>query len=287
MPAAPGKPEVVVRAVAEIGEGPVIDPRTGLLAWVDIPAGLLHVSDPRSGADQTTRYDTWLGAVAPRTGPGWAAATLDGFALLDDGALTVVDPVLPEPWRRMNDAKCDSAGRMWAGSTALDFRPGAGVLHRWDGRQPSTIVADGLTLPNGIGWSPDSRVMYLADSMRAVVLRASFDADDGVVGPLEPLFQVNAGLPDGLCVDADGCIWVAIWGQAQVQRRSADGALLEQVSMPVSQPSSCAISAEAILYVTSARDGLAASALRREPLAGSVFAISIGVGPVPVAQFAA
>jgi sugar lactone lactonase YvrE len=282
-----GWAEVVVRATAEVGEGPVIDPRTGHLAWVDIPAGVLHISDLRTGADRTASFDTGLGAVAPRVEPGWAAAVSDGFAVIHDTTLTLVDPVLPETWRRMNDAKCDPRGRMWAGSTALDFRAGAGALHRWDGREASMIMTDGLTLPNGMGWSPDSRLMYLADSTEKVVYRASFDADDGVIGPLQPLFWVDAGLPDGLCVAADGCIWLAVWGQGQVQRRAPDGTLLHQIRMPVSQPSSCAIAPDGILYVTSARGGLAGQTLEAEPLAGSVFAVSIGVGPVPIAPFAA
>lgn len=287
MPVVQGEPEVVIHAAAEVGEGPVLDPRSGLLAWVDIPAGRLHLSEPRSGGDRVTRYGTILGAVAPRIVPGWAAAVSEGFAIIDEGLITVADPVLPESWRRMNDAKCDSRGRMWAGSTALDFRPGAGALHRWDGRGPSKVMADSLTLPNGLGWSPDDRFMYLADSVEQVVFRADFDADDGVIGLLEPLFHIDAGLPDGLCVDAEGCIWLAVWGQAQVQRRSPEGAFLEQIRLPVSQVSSCAISQEGTLYVTSAREGLAPADLEKEPMAGSVFAVPIGIGPVPVAQFAA
>ena len=111
----------------------------------------------------------------------------------------------------MNDAKCDSSGRLWAGSNHMEFEPGAGSLHRWDGLGPSVVQRTGFTLPNGLGWSPDDRTMYLVDSMNNRLLRAPFDADDGRVGEFSLLCTVEPGLPDGLTVDMDGNIWVAVW----------------------------------------------------------------------------
>ena len=149
--------------------------------------------------------DTMVGAIAPRVGgDGFAVAVADGFGYFASGRLTISDRVLPEPHRRMNDAKCDSAGRLWAGSTHMEFVPGVGVLHRWDGNSPSVTIADGFTLPNGLGWNHEDTRMYLVDSMTNHLLSAAYDADEGLIGEFTPLCRVEPGLPDGLAVDVDG-----------------------------------------------------------------------------------
>jgi len=281
-----GIPDLVVPASASVGEGPVFDRRTGALCWVDLMAGRLHETDLDSGVTSTVTIGMALGAVAPRrVGAGFAVAVADGFGFVDAGGLRLVDRVLPGPGHRMNDAKCDSRGRLWAGSTHVDFASGAGALHRWDGRGPSVVVARGFTLPNGIGWSPDDTRMYLVDSMSGDILAADFDAVDGVVGEFRVLCRVGAGLPDGLAVDVDGCIWVAVWGGSVVQRYSPDGVLLGECRLPVSQPSSCAFAADGTLVITSARAGLTGSDLSAQPLAGSIFAVATSTRGVPVEAF--
>jgi len=278
-------PEVLIKAAATVGEGPVVDPRTGRLCWVDIVGGWVYQNDLGSGDQTAHHFDTMVGAIAPRAAEaGFAAAVSDGFALIRDGEPTIIDPVLSDPDYRMNDAKCDSAGRLWAGSTHLEFEPGRGRLHRWDGSSPSSVLASGFTLPNGIGWSPDDRTMYLADSFAHVLLRADFDADDGVVGEFSTLCEID-GLPDGLAVDADGCLWLAVWGESQVRRIRPDGTLASVVEMPVSKPSSCAFGNDGTLYITSARADLTDEELIAQPLAGSVFAMATDTSGVPVAPF--
>lgn len=280
-------PTLLVDVANEVGEGPLIDPRTGALLWVDITAGILHVFDRERDALTTTVVPTMLGAVAARaTGTGYAAAVAEGFGLIDDGTLVVLDHCLPDPQMRMNDAKCDARGRFWAGSTHLAFEPGRGRLHRWDGVTPSTVEAEGFTLPNGLGWSPDSRRMYLIDTMAHTVLVADFDLETGSVGDFEPWARITSGLPDGLAVDVEGCVWVAVWGGSEVLRLSPDGEVIARITMPVSQPSSCAITADGTLIITSARAGLDAAALRHQPHAGAVFALPIGVAGLPVAPMA-
>lgn len=281
------QPELLIHADAETGEGPVLDRRSGRLCWVDITRGVLFENDLVSGDQRRTELDVMVGAAAPRLSePGFAVAVAEGFGLLVDGVLDVLDPVLPEPHRRMNDAKCDSAGRLWAGSTHLEFVPQAGVLHCWSSGSPSQAVASGFTLPNGLGWDADDSVMYLVDSMAHRLMQASFRADDGLIGEFTPLCEIDPGLPDGLAVDTDGCIWVAVWGGAEVRRYRADGQLIGRVPMPVSQPSSCAFGDDGTLYITSATGGIPAAELRSQPLAGSVFALSTGAEGVPVSGFA-
>lgn len=283
------QPDVVIAATARVGEGPVWDRRSRRLCWVDIPNGTLFATEVSTGDQQVWRVPTMLGAAAPRAAEsGFAVAVAEGFGLLDGyGRLEILDPVLPEPERRMNDAKCDSQGRLWAGSTHLDFRPGGGALHRWDGREPSTVLADGFALPNGLGWSPDDRLMYLADSMSQQVLVAGFDAADGLVGQFTPLCRIPAGLPDGLAVDLDGCLWVAVWGGQEIRRYDGSGTLVGRVPMPVTQPSSCAFGDGGVLYITSARDGLSEDELTHQPHAGSVFALATRTEGVPVGPFRA
>lgn len=281
-------PDVVVRADAETGEGPVWDRRTGRFCWVDIPQGKLFENDLETGAQWSTTVGSMLGAAAPRAeGPGFAVAVAEGFGLLVDGHLEVVDPVLPEAFRRMNDAKCDSSGRLWAGSIHMEFVPGHGALHCWTAGTVSRVVVTGLTFPNGLGWSPDDRTMYLADSLTRGLLRARFDTDGGVLrDEFSVLCEVDSGQPDGLAVDTDGCVWLAVWGGGEVHRYRDDGELIARVPLPVDQPSSCAFGEDGTLYITSATQGLNPAERKRQPLAGSVFALATATRGVPVAAFA-
>ncbi|KAA1421798.1 SMP-30/gluconolactonase/LRE family protein [Nocardioides humilatus] len=282
-----GAPEVVVPASAEVGEGPVLDSRTGNLVWVDITQGWLFQTELVTGATESEHFDTMVGAALPRTDePGFLLAVSDGFGLwTPDGGLTMVDPCLAEPHLRFNDAKCDSRGRAWGGSLFMDFTPGGGELRRYDGTGPSTVHARGLTQPNGIGWSPDDQTMYLIDTQKYVLLRADFDADSGEVGEFSALCAVDGAYPDGLAVDLDGNIWIAMWDGWEVRRYSPAGEQTGVITMPVANASSCAISADGTLYITSANAGLSEEALAAQPLAGSVFAINIGVAGVPVSGF--
>jgi len=281
-------PDVAIYADAEVGEGPVFDRRTGRFLWLDIARGIVFENQLASGMQTQIDLDTCIGAVAPRAVQnGFAAAASDGFGLIVDGTLTVVDPVLPEVHRRMNDGKVDSHGRMWAGSMHTELQPGAGALHRWDGRERSTIVATGFTLPNGLGWNADDTVMYFVDSRAHSLLAAPYRADEGEVGGFRTIATIDSGLPDGLAVDVDGFVWVAVWGGGEVRRYDCDGRFVATVPMPVSQPSSCAFGDDGTLYITSARSGLSDGDLSDQPLAGSVFALATGTSGVPVAPFAA
>lgn len=282
------QPDVLIPAEAAVGEGPVIDHRTGRLCWVDILEGLLYENDLDAGSQHAATLETILGAAAPRRhDDGFAVAVADGFGYWSGGRLTVADPVLPEPHRRMNDAKCDSRGRLWAGSTHMEFAPGAGSLHRWDGRSPSATVATGFTLPNGLGWNHEDTTMYLIDSLANTLLAAPYDADDGRLGELVPLCRIDPGLPDGLAVDVDGSIWIAVWGGSEVRRFDRTGRLTGIVPMPITQPSSCAFGDDGTLYITSARNGLTAEELHDQPRAGSVFALATSTRGVPIQAFAA
>lgn len=270
--------DIAVRAEASVGEGPFYNERTGVLSWVDILAGELFETTLASGDTTRLPGPGILGAAIPREHTeGYVLATGDGFELTTATDRRLVDRALPDPTYRMNDAKCDVGGRLWAGSTSMTFEPGAGALHRWDGEDTSSVVLDGLTLPNGLGWTTNNRRMFLVDSLLHTVLVGSFDGDEGVLGDLSQFASISDGLPDGLAVDEEDCVWVAVWGAGKVIRLSPDGRTLGVIDMPVSQPSSCCFGPDGYLYVTSARNGLGEAALHDEPLAGSVFAIQTGL----------
>ncbi|GII31928.1 SMP-30/gluconolactonase/LRE family protein [Planotetraspora mira] len=266
--------EVAIPGRARVGEGPVWDAEIRRLHWVDIPAGHIHTSDPATGQTSSIELPTHVGAAVPRRGGGFAAATAEGFATVEaDGSMNIRRAILPDG-ERMNDAKCDSHGRLWAGSTTMDFRPGKGALHVLMPDWTSRVVLEELTLPNGLGWSPDGRTFYLADTIAGEI--SAFDADPGSarISRRRTFFRIPAhtGMPDGLTVDAAGCLWVAVWGGDRLARISPEGDLLGEVPMPVHQPSSCTFGGPRldVLYVTSAREGLD---LSDDDPAGSVFAV--------------
>ena len=175
----------------------------------------------------------------------------------------------------MNDAACDPQGRFWAGTLAEDFRVGGGALYRLDGNGRVELMLDDLTISNGLGWSPDGATMYLADSGPRVVHTYSFDAESGTISDGRVLIAVGAevGAPDGLTVDADGDLWVAIYGGGRVQRYSPDGALRETLLLPAAQSTSCAFAGPGLnrLYVTTATEGWSDEKRRAEPAAGLVY----------------
>lgn len=269
--------DVLVPSDATVGEGPVWDVDTSTLLWVDIPRGTMYRSAPHGVTTAEVKLPFSLGAVALTSDGTVVAACEQGVGLLDGHELDLRIPIRV-PGERMNDAKVDPAGRLWAGSTAIDFAPGRGSLHVVTPDWQHCVAATGFVLPNGLDWSPDGTTFYLADSMRQCVYAYDFDVTDGALGERRNLitFDVPGELPDGLTVDTDGCVWLAIWGGARVVRIAPDGTLLATVDIPVRQPSSCTFGGSdlSVLYVTSARDGVDAP---EGSLDGSVFAVT-GLG---------
>ena len=276
---------------AELGEGPRLDARTGEVLWVDIMAGHLYRCSWDGGRLHTTamiEVGRHLGAVAPveEPGGGWIAAAGQGFAHVDeDGTVTVLaEPESHQQGRtRMNDGACDPQGRFWAGSMAYDERPGAGTLYRMDHDGTVTAVVRGVTISNGLGWSPDGTTMYYADSGAGTVDAFDFDGVSGDLERRRTLVRSDGpAFPDGLWVDDEGCLWVAMWGGGEVRRYAPDGGLIHASPLPVSRPTACCFVGQDgdTLIVTSARFGLSAEAQAREPAAGRVMAIDAGVtGP--------
>lgn len=286
--------ELVLDARAELGEGPVWDARSARLIWVDIMRGGVHRFDPATGRDEMREIGEPVGAAVPSADGALILATMSGFARLefDAGRVTPIARVEADrPDLRMNDGACDPLGRFWAGTMAFEHRtrPGAGALYRLDpdGRV-STMLRD-VTLSNGIDWSPDARVMYYVDSATQRIDVFDFDAARGALSNRRPLARIptETGVPDGLTVDADGFLWLAVWGGAAVHRYSPEGALDRRVQMPVTQPTKCWFGGPDLtdLFITSASIGLSADERAREALAGGIFRLRPGVQGKPATPF--
>jgi sugar lactone lactonase YvrE len=195
-----------------------------------------------------------------------------------------------KPGNRMNDATCDPQGRLWAGTMAFDFQAGAASLYRIDAEHAVTRVLPDLTISNGMGWSPAGDVMYFIDSTTYGVDAFPFDAASGELGTRERLitFSVDEGMPDGLTVDAEGGIWVALFGGGEVRRYRPDGGSWGTIELPVTQVTSACFGGPTLqdLYITSAAVQLDAEALARQPLAGATFVCRPGVTGLPTNVFA-
>jgi L-arabinonolactonase len=278
---------------AEVGEGPVWDDRAGVLWWVDIKGQRLFRFDPASGENRAWAMPERIGCAIPRQGGGLIGAFQTGFKGIDpeSGAVTpIVDPEPDRPGNRFNDGKCDRRGRLFAGTMDDAEIERTGTLYRLDPDLSIHVVRRDVHLSNGLDWSPDDRLMYYTDSLRRLIWAYDYDPVRGVTAN-ERVFAVipeDAGVPDGLCVDALGFVWSAHWGGWRVTRYAPDGRIDRVLEMPVPQASSCTFGGPdlATLYVTSAAIGMSDADLAKAPEGGGLFAVEVGVRGQAVSRFA-
>ena len=266
-----------------LSEGPRWDEERQELLWVDILGRGFHratvTADGGPDRVRTMALDRHVGAVAQVAGGGYVLAAGQGFLFVDDAG-SVQELAQPEAGRadvRMNDGACDPQGRFWAGTMAYDESPGAGTLYRLELDGRCSTVLTGLTISNGIGWSPDGRTMYLSDSGTGLVQAFDFDGVTGAINGRRPLVHIDRPgvAPDGLTVDEKGDIWIALYGGWAVNRYGPEGSLLATVPIPVAQATSCAFGGHdrRTLFVTTGRERLEGPALEGQPDAGRVFSV--------------
>jgi sugar lactone lactonase YvrE len=273
--------DVVLEAGAQLGEGPLWDPRESVLRWVDILPGRVHRFDPESGEDTFFEFGEPVGTVAARRAGGLVLATKSGISTTesDGSSPTRLHEVSTDPpGGRFNDGKADRWGRFWAGTLLEDTR-GCSAFYRLDPDGSLHTVLTGVSVSNGMGWSPDGRTMYYVDTPTGGVDAFDHDPDTGEVTNRRRLFDIERGWPDGMSVDAEGNLWVALYDGWAVRRYTPEGRLTDTVELPAQRVTSCAFGGPDLstLYLTSAREGLPEPVLANQPQAGSVFALEAGV----------
>lgn len=282
--------DIAVRGEPTLGEGPTWDAATASLVWVDILGSAVHRFHPGTGEDDIIPVPQHVGAAKPRTNGGLVLNLRDGIGLLDSDS--DAQPRWLVYWAREgmrgNDAAVDPAGRLWAGTMRYDIATGGGFLARIQNGRARVVLPD-VTISNGIGWSPDELRMYYVDSPTRRIDVFDYDVATGDVRDRRVFTEVTDtdGVPDGLCVDTDGCVWLAVHAGGQVRRYTPDGVLDRVIDVPASQVTACCFGGADLtdLYITTSREGFTEADAAEQPLAGSLFvAPGIGAG-MPATRF--
>ena len=275
--------EQVTGPVAFHGEGPVWSESWGGLRWVDMLAGDVLSLGPTARSAGVTSASV-AAALRPRSAGGAVLGLERGFALEDaDGAITELGELWTDANLRMNEGGCDPDGRFYCGSLAHDRRP-VGSLYRLDPDLSVSVVLEGVTISNGLDWSPDGTRAYYNDTATFGIDVFDYDRETGLSGRRR--FADTPELrPDGLTVDAEGGVWVAFANAGMVRRYGEDGAVEGVVELPVTKVTACAFGGARLdeLYITTSKERIDTDA---EPLAGSLFRADVGVTGRPVLEFA-
>ncbi|POF44082.1 gluconolactonase [Pseudomonas laurylsulfativorans] len=290
--------ELIVDARNAVGESPVWVPEENALYWVDIPAGGLQRWSAETGQVDAWKTPEMLACIARHGDGGWVAGMESGFFRLhprNDGnlhseALAHVDHARTD--MRLNDGRCDRQGRFWAGSMVLNMGANAadGTLYRYSAGQRGPLDAQlsGFIVPNGLGFSPDGRTMYLSDSHPLVqqIWAFDYDIETGTPSNRRVFVDMNQheGRPDGAAVDAEGCYWICANDAGLIHRFTPAGRLDRSLAVPVKKPTMCAFGGPRLdtLFVTSIRPG---DDHDSQSLAGGVFALDPGVKGLPEPRF--
>jgi sugar lactone lactonase YvrE len=283
--------EVAFDVAAEHGEGIVWDAADGRLLFVDIPTGRVLEHVPGTAPTVALALDRHVTDVHPTRSGALVVAVREGIALLRGRSLDVIAAPLAEtPDIRMNDGNVDPAGRLFAGTMAYDAREGAGSLYRLDPDRTLTTVLEGVTISNGIDWSPDGTLLYYADTPTQRLDVFDYDVATGTLANRRVFARIpeEDGMPDGLTVDAEGGVWVALYGGGAVHRYDADGRLDRELGIPGARlVTSCCFAGPNLtdLYVTTSTENLDGAQLRAQPGAGRIYHAEPGARGKPATPF--
>jgi L-arabinonolactonase len=274
-----------------LGEGPVWDVQEQALYWVDIRKPAVRRYDGRNRTVTAWVMPEMVGSLAVRNQGGLLLALKSALVLFDSpsGSMQrVASPEADRPSQRFNDGKCDRQGRFWAGTMNDTARQPDGTLYRFD-RSGCVAVESGITIPNSLCWSPDGRTMYFSDSWTRTICAFDFDPATGQVVNKRPFATTTApAIPDGATIDAEGCLWCAEYDGWRITRFAPDGRRMCSIELPFQRPTSCMFGGPDLgtLFVTSATQKLSPAELAKQPLAGALLAMDVGVRGLPEARFA-
>ena len=285
---------VMTNTRATLGEGAIWCSRDDALYWVDIINGVVHSLESPSRRTRVFSVDQFVGTVVPRKSGGLILALQHGLAALDTktgNVELICDRIHGASTHRFNDGKCDPAGRLWVGTISMDDTSGTSALYRIAPDHSVECMCTGVTNSNGIAWSLDQATMYYIDTPTRQVSAFDYNIVSGEIHNRRVAISVpeEMGYPDGMSIDAQGNLWIALWGGGCVSQWDPNrGELLATIGVPTSQVTSCAFGGPELrdLYITTARLGLDESALRKQPLAGALFCVETDVMGVPAFEFA-
>jgi sugar lactone lactonase YvrE len=281
---------IAVLGPDHLGQGPVWDDRAGELVWVDISGRLVHRWNPTTGNASAFPTTGDVGAVVLcEDGGHLLAIECELWRVDGTGQMTLLADVESRPGVRFNDCRADPRGRLWAGTLHRDREHGQAALYRLDPGGEMTMVLPERTISNGIGWSPDGTTMYYIDSATQQIAQFPYDLDSAELGDRELFAEIDLadGLPDGLTVDAEGGVWVCLFGGGRLRRYRPDGSLDQEIVLPLTNPTCPGFGGSELrtLYVTTARYRLSEEQLAREPLAGALLQLDPGVAGLPANRF--
>ena len=286
--------ECILEVGARLAEGPHWWDERGLLIWVDIEDSRIGLFDPQTKNNHFIDTVFHVGCVVPTSKGNLLAATSDGFKMIDpdSGQITSLNnPIENRSSYRFNDGKCDPWGRLWAGSLRYDFLPNAGSLWRLDGSFDSTPMIEGVTISNGLAWSPDRKYFYYIDTPTLQVKRFLIAGNGDLMGDGDICIQIPSewnSSPDGMSIDRNGMLWIALWGGSAVTCwNPRNGSHLATVELPCSLVTSCCFGGSAFdrLFITTAAYDLGPEDLASMPHAGGIFMAEVGVNGMPAAHF--
>ncbi|MCC7119219.1 MAG: SMP-30/gluconolactonase/LRE family protein [Anaerolineales bacterium] len=279
--------QLIFDAQATLGEGPTWDAKTQTLYWVDILSQKIY-----AGADLLAELDQSIGFIAPCKNGNLVVGKRSSFVEfnLHTQQETLLATLATEPaTNRVNDGKCDPAGRLLAGTMDNHETDPSGTLYSYDGKQVTPLI-EKVTISNGLTWSPDYKTLYYIDTPTRIVRAYEYDRNTGQIANPRTALQIDSALgwPDGMTSDMDGNLWIALWGGAQVTKWNPhSGKLLEQIAFPALQPSCPVFGGKDRneLYVTSARKGMSEPDLKKYPLSGGLFKVETRVTGIPTFEF--
>lgn len=286
--------EVVPVPVSELGEGPVWDAQQQRIIWVDIEQRKIHSYYPATKQYKAFEAGQMVGAVALTERGRFVGALQNGFAFIDtekNKVEKINDPESHLPGNRFNDGKCDPAGRFWAGTMSLKGEGNRGSLYLLDKRMVIKKL-EGISCSNGLAWSTDCQTLYYIDSPTRCVKAFDYDLSSGEIENSRNIITISEkdGFPDGMTIDEQGMLWIALWDGGKVQRWDpTTSSLLLEIRLPVTNVTSCTFGGEDFtdLYITTAVQGLTETQRKEQPLAGCLFVIKdCGYKGLPATLFA-